>query len=340
VTLRHLRVLAFVLPAVTFAHAALAQTATPPPGNEPTTDQRALAEMLFFTGKGMMGDNRIAEACPKFAESYRLDPAAGTLLNLAVCHEKEGKVASAWGEFHQALTEAKKANRQDRIDLATEAIKRLEPDLPFVSIIVPKEIRVPGLEVRRNGVPLGTGAWDTELPIDPGTNTITAVAPLYKEESTTVTLQKQQHATVTLQPLVLNPIEIPPPPYWNTKRKAGVGLIVGGVVAAGVGAVFGGLTLSEQSTSNADCPTRLGGLRCTGAGASAESSAQTFAWVSDFGIGVGVAAIVLGGTLFGLGSRGEASVAPVGAPAATASTWDFHVTTSSHGGQGVLTHAF
>jgi hypothetical protein len=340
--LRHLRLLALVLPALALSQTALAQTPSAPPGNDPTTDQRALAEMLFFTGKGMMGDGRISEACPKFAESYRLDPAAGTLLNLAVCHQKEGKVASAWGEFHQALTEARKANRQDRADLASNAIKLLEPDLPYVSIIVPKAMRIPGLLIKRNGVPLEVGAWDTELPIDPGTNEITASAPLYKVEKTTVTLVKAQHATVTMQPLEINPLEIPPPPFWTAKRKAGVGSIVGGVVLAGVGGLFGGLALSEKSTSDANCPTFEGQLRCNAIGSKAESTAQTYAWVSDIGIGVGAAAIIGGSLLFALGgAHQELGVAPVGAsPTAAASSWDFHVTTSAHGGQGFLSHTF
>jgi hypothetical protein len=75
--------LAFALPTFTLGQSALAQTtgptASPPPSSiVPTTDQRALAEMLFFTGKGMMEDGRVVQACQKFAESYRLDPAAGS----------------------------------------------------------------------------------------------------------------------------------------------------------------------------------------------------------------------------------------------------------------------
>jgi hypothetical protein len=69
-------------------------------------------------------------------------------LNLAVCHEKEGRIASSWGEFHQALTEARRGNRPDRIQLAEDAIKRVEEDLPFVAIIVPASARVPGLEIK------------------------------------------------------------------------------------------------------------------------------------------------------------------------------------------------
>jgi hypothetical protein len=338
---RHALLLALLLPTFAVTHSASAQTSAPPPGNEPTTDQRALAEMLFFTGKGMMGDGRIAQACPKFAESYRLDPAAGTLLNLAVCHDKEGKIASAWGEFRQALAEAKRANRQDRIDLANEAITRIEPDLPYVAITVPPGVVVPGLEIQRNGVPLQAGAWNTELPIDPGTNEILVTAPLYKPEKKTVTLDKKQHLSVTIDPLELAPVEKPPPPFWTSQRKLGAGVLVGGVVVAAVGAVFGGLALGQKSTSDQNCPSFDGQLRCTSTGSSAMSSAQTDAWVADFGIGIGAAAVVAGAVLFATGGvKEEPGPAPAGAPKEQASSWGFRVVSGAHGGEAFLTRSF
>ena len=331
-----LHVLATALALALFSSTAAAQGPAAPHSTEPTTDQRALAEMLFFTGKGMMGEGRLAEACTKFAESYRLDPAAGTLLNLAVCHEKDGKIASAWGEFHQALAEARRANRQDRMDLAGEAIKRIEPDLPFLVITVPAGVRVPGLEVKRNGVPLLAGAWETELPIDPGTNEIEASAPAYKVETKTVTLQKRQHVTITLDPLELAPVEKPPPPFWTAKRKVGAALIASGIAAAAVGGVFGALALSEKHTSDADCPTLDGEIRCTSAGSHASSNAVTDAWVANIGIGVGAAAIISGGLLYALGGARQDDAAP----AKQGSAWSVRVLSGPRGAEAFLSHAF
>jgi tetratricopeptide (TPR) repeat protein len=192
------------------------------PRTDASSDSRALAEMLFFTARGMMEAGRYEGACVKLAESYRLDPAAGTLLNLAVCHEKEGKIASAWGEFRQALSDARKASRADREELARDHLGVVEPELPMLSIDVPRGMRVTGLEVTRNGVPLLDAAWATELPIDPGTVEITARAPGFKPRTKTLTIAKRQHMSVALEPLEIAPVEVPPPDFWTGKRKLGV----------------------------------------------------------------------------------------------------------------------
>jgi hypothetical protein len=313
--------------------------------DESPTDKRAVAEMLFYTAKGLMEDNKIAKACKKFRESYRLDPAAGTLLNLAVCHEKEGKLASAWGEFHQAETDARRSNRPDRQQLAREAIARIEPELPYLTIIVPRGARVAGLGVQRNGVPLEEGAWETELPIDPGTNEITATAPLYKQEKKLVTIEKKQHLTVTLDALELAPVFHPPPPYWTASRVIGISAIGAGVVAAGVGSVFGVMALNNKSKSDAACPQYDSQLRCQPSGADAMSNAQTQAWVADVGIGVGAAAIVTGTVLMLTGGAHEESgPAPAGVPASEharpQAAWKFDLTAGPRGAQGLLTRSF
>src|ERR1019366_3073920 len=214
---------------------ARAQT-TPPQPQGSATDARALAETLFFTARGMMEAGRYAEACGKLTESYRLDPAAGTLLNLAVCNQKIGKIASAWGEFREAQAEARRMNRPDREKLATDSLAAIEPELPFLAINVPPLVRViRGFEIMRNGVPLQSAAWDTELPVDPGEVEGIERAPGYKPKALRVTIGAKQHSTLAAVPLELAPIERPPAVFWTGKRVTGLIVALAGVGAAGAG---------------------------------------------------------------------------------------------------------
>ncbi len=300
-----------------------------------TTDNRALAEVLFFTARGMMEAHRYPEACQKLAESYRLDPAAGTLLNLAVCHEKQGRIASAWGEFTQSATDAKHANRPDREELAREHIAALEPDLPMMAIDVPATVKVAGLELVRNGVTLSAAAWDTELPVDPGEVEIVSRAPGYLPFTLKVKIEKRQHLKVSLQPLELAPLAPQDVVFWTPKRKVGAAVGVVGIAAVAVGTVVGLGVLDNRQKSDAACPSIDGHLRCTSEGADAMSKAHTGAWISDIAFGVGAVAVATSVYLFVTGSQERAEPTP---PKSTA--WTFRVNASPLGARGVVEGRF
>src|SRR3954464_7778704 len=78
---------------------------------EPTAADKSLATQLFKEGRALVDQGKVAEGCRKLEESQRIDPGGGTLLNVALCHEKEGRTATAWAEFTEALGLAKKDDR-------------------------------------------------------------------------------------------------------------------------------------------------------------------------------------------------------------------------------------
>lgn len=61
------------------------------------------AESLFREGRDAVKRGDYAVACPKFQESQRLDPAIGTLLNLALCEERWGRISEARLHFREVL---------------------------------------------------------------------------------------------------------------------------------------------------------------------------------------------------------------------------------------------
>jgi hypothetical protein len=71
----------------------------------PTLDARR-AEELFQEGRLAAQNDDLATARDKFAESYHLDPATGTLLHLANTEERLGDIRSARRHFQEIIARA------------------------------------------------------------------------------------------------------------------------------------------------------------------------------------------------------------------------------------------
>lgn len=131
-----------------------------------------------------MTEGRFAEACPKFAESQRIEPGTGTLLNLAACNEQLGKTATAWSQFSEAYQLLLKQNDAARAEYAQEHRDGLARRLSKITLRVADAS--PNLTVKLDDVPVGKAAWGVGIAIDPGTHQILAEAPGRKPWSRTV----------------------------------------------------------------------------------------------------------------------------------------------------------
>ena len=136
------------------------------------------AEVLFREGKRLLELKDFTQACPKLAESFRLDPATGALLALAICHEGEGKTATAWVEYTQVATRAKHEGRPDREQAARAKAASLERRLSTLTITVPPALaRTPGLHLLHDGKEIAEATWGLPVPVDPGPHEVQATAP-------------------------------------------------------------------------------------------------------------------------------------------------------------------
>jgi tetratricopeptide (TPR) repeat protein len=222
----------------------------------------AQAETLFRQGKDLLAKGQIAEACAAFDASQKLDPNIATLLNQAACREKNGQLATAWGLFLDAERQTRSATdaqNQGHHQTAAAKAAKLEPRLSTLTIAVPGDSRVAGLEVLRGGDPVDPGAWNRALPVDGGTYRITARAPGNAEWSSTITVGNE-HDVKTIEipklkaaalesPVAASPEADRPAQRPGHPRSRVVPLVVGGAAVALAGGALG-FELSARSTYN------------------------------------------------------------------------------------------
>lgn len=273
------------------------------PARAQTGESKAIAEALFREGKKLLAKGKVEDACAKFESSYHLDEVLGTLLNLAACHETQGRFATAWGEFNEALTVAKKADLAARQKFAKEHIAAIEPKLSHLTVSVPDVVAVEGFQLTIDRVLLPRGAWGTPVPVDPGDHTVVARAPERLPWERTVTLHQSATEAVSIPVLATPPSPPPPPPpppprsRW--KWPVGVAALGVGAVGLGIGSYFGVHALTLGSESARGC---LPDGSCTSAGYDAFSRGKTAATTSDVFLVAGGALAAAGGVLLILDS--------------------------------------
>ncbi len=243
----------------------------------------AAAQALFDQGKKLVAAGKYAEACPKFAESQKLDPGIGTKYNLADCYEHIGKLATAWGLFLEVAAEAKADDQAEREKVARGRANALKPKLPYLSITV-EDPAIAGLQIKRDDVDVGQAQWGTPIPVDPGEHMIVATAPGRKTWETTAKTNKAG-ATETVEvpqleegarvPSVPPPGYYPPPPPGvggpQMKRKS-KGMMAGGIVMISLGTItslVGGALWGLCNAGGSSCNANgtLAGVTLVGLGA-------------------------------------------------------------------------
>lgn len=267
-----------------------------------------VAEALFSEGRRLLDEGKYDEACAKFAESQRLDPGTGTLLNLANCYEQAGRFATAWSTWKEAASSARDAGQTDREQLARGKAAELEGKLARLTIEVPEEARVPGLVIKRDGEELTSAIWGTPLPVDAGTRKIEATAEGYLPFSTDIALTDGTAQKVAIPKLEVDPNyqkqpETAPTPATAEDRGTDpgktqriIGYVVGGVgiVGIGVGTYFGIDAINKNNDAHSNNQCNSTGTSCTETAYDQIEAARRSGTASSVAIGVGAAALVGG----------------------------------------------
>jgi hypothetical protein len=187
--------------ASSFLLALAALAAAPRVHAQQPADPLARANALFDEAKQLQKDGKIAEACERYLESYRLSPRGGTLLNAGLCHEQEGKLLVARRELRDALALAKRDGRSDREPVAAEHLAAVEAKLSWARIVPPKNAEPAVVEIRVDDAPIPREDW-ARVPLMPGAHVVLASAHGFKNREARLTIAPgaPQSPTVQLEP--------------------------------------------------------------------------------------------------------------------------------------------
>ncbi|MCA9645218.1 MAG: tetratricopeptide repeat protein [Myxococcales bacterium] len=275
------------------------------------TESSLKAAQLFDSARDLMRQGDFATACKLLKESQALEPSDGTRLNLGVCNERQGKLATALEHYQAVLLSAENQGHAERARFARERLEALRPKVSYIEVrsagATPQSLE---LDTR----PLGVARIGQRISVDPGEHRLYAEFPDGTIWTKRVTIEGEASLVVVRLPGKPKPKEptassTPENAGADTSQDAGASepdtfvrdaglatLAVGGfsVLLSGFLALH---ALDLRGESDAECPND----RCSERGVELNDDARRNGnWATFFGV-LGVAAIgsgVLMVTLF------------------------------------------
>lgn len=288
------------------------------PARTPQLTPRAIsAESDFQQGQRLYFAKRYPEALALFLRSFGAVKSPNSQLYVARCLVELGELPRAHEVYKQLIVLVSEQEQPERYAetqrAATSERAALRQRLSWVRITVPYQPA--GLVVRLSGEPLSTeklrpGGSGDYFYVLPGAIDVQALAPGYPEFVQRLHLRQGQLAEVAIvwapppaqaapsQPVVAQPSAWTNPYYPLAVLSAGVGVI-------GFGA-WAGFSVRAQERydslvvrcARGDCPEREINL------------GKTESRVAQVGLGVGIAGVVTGTTLWILGASGDSPEGP------------------------------
>ena len=223
---------------------------------------KARADKLFEDGRKYLAAKEYALACTAFEQSQVSDPAIGTELNLALCYEQWGKVASA----SRAYVEAERlalAKKDKRAKSARKKVDELEPQIPHLVLEIPPDAD-PSVVFLLDSQELARDKLFEELLLDPGPHQVEARMPGKPPRAFAVELKPGEHRRLVID-LPRPPIAVPVPvvvvvasePRSKGKLYGGIALTAAGGIALVTGAVVALAARQDYARNVQQCPALL-----------------------------------------------------------------------------------
>lgn len=275
-----------------------------------SSSPKADADALFHDGKQLLAGGEVDKACAKFEASLALLDQLGVRLNLADCHELQGRTATAHQEFATAASLAD-LRGDPRARFAHQRANGLSARLVKLQLAISAADQIPDLAVQLNGKAIPYTSIAVPTAVDPSHYVIDVSAPGRQTWSTRVDVsQPGRTVTVDVPKLAAMPVgpgagpAIVAEPHDHPsdadnrryrRRVLGFGIGAGGLVATATGLVLGLQARSKWDSASAHCSaTNV----CDEAGATINRDARKLGNVGTVVGAVGVAALVAGAAIY------------------------------------------
>jgi len=268
------------------------------------------AERMFQQGRTALAEENYEVARSHFEQSFKIDPALGTLLNLAVCEEKLGKLQAALAHLQDALGKAEAEDR--RRPLIAQRLARLELRVPRL-VVKPSRPLDAGVSLSLDATPLAAADIGKTLRVDPGRHVLDCAGPRGERCTTVFMLEEGQESVqvpalsvaATMPPLGVAPSwrpsevsparEMAPAPKGRTgaeQRSFAYAAGGFGLASIAVGLIAGASVLHQKGLVEAHCDEQ----GCDDEGLAAAQRGKALSTVSTIATGIGV--VVMGASVY------------------------------------------
>jgi hypothetical protein len=285
--------------------------------------RKSEAERNFELGRQATSLGQYSTACSLFKESYRLEPAVGTLINLGDCEEHLGHPSLARDYYEHAFSSLSVTD--DRLTLVKDRIAAIEKTAPRLQLRL-GDGAPSGTKIKVDGDVLDDAKLATPILLAPGNHVVVVTAVGYRGSRQGVSLKEGEARALTVWPgpaleaAVPTFVEVPPSATPEAREQRSrtlrtIGFVAGGLGLASlwVGSVSGLFAIDRESTRSENCSA---GNVCNRAGYDAAQSGKQLATVSTITLTAGLIATGAGLylVLANPGTSQQTTLAPVALP--------------------------